>query len=85
MEPPPATRTYALTIPTAIFAITAFFLAVAVLLLLFHDLGIENNRIRVTNELAANEPRPKWEVPDWVALHWLALGALLVVSVRALT
>jgi hypothetical protein len=34
-----------------IVAITAFFLAVALLLLLFHDLGIENNRIRVTNEL----------------------------------
>jgi len=38
-------------IPAAIVAITAFFLAVAVLLLLFHDLGRENNRSRVTKEL----------------------------------
>ena len=38
-------------IPAAIVAITAFFLAVAVLLLLFHDLGRENNRGRVTKEL----------------------------------
>jgi len=47
----PTFKKYVRTIPTGIVAITAFFLAVALLLLLFHDLGIENNRIRVTNEL----------------------------------
>jgi hypothetical protein len=47
----PTFKKYVRTIPTGIVAITAFFLAVALLLLLFHDLGVENNRIRVTNEL----------------------------------
>jgi hypothetical protein len=49
----PTFKKYVLTIPTAIVATTAFFLAVAVLLLLSHDLGVENNRIRVTNDLVS--------------------------------
>ncbi len=49
----PTSEKYVVKIPAAIVAITAFFLAIALLLLISHDLGIENNRIKVTNELVS--------------------------------
>lgn len=49
----PTSEKYVVKIPAAIVAITAFFLAIAVVLLISHDLGIENNRVRVTNELVS--------------------------------